>query len=497
LEKSLKVLNTADSIMGAFYPRTSLAPLVVILLAINPFIFCEECTINENKYCRQSNEKLELSEEEMFKRGHMKPFGSHRPPDFYAEELKYMISPEDFYMNYVVAHKPVVIKGAAKNWPAYHKWTDEYLKEKYGNQTMLMETKDDDKENIPPSRKFSDFLDMYRNESTNLYMVDEVLPKMREEITLPLCLRCEEIDRFFFVSYFWLSSGNTMSTAHIDTDENLLCVLKGHKKTIMVSPIYSKYLYADDSKVKGVADINTSAVDLEKFPDVMKIRYWVGNAGEGDCVYIPQMWWHQVYSRKERQMAVALWWKSKPFWKEVQKQEAKRKSRKFSEEEVKTKNVYSYADALKEYEEWVNNVAPKVPRIKCKEQQIPMSQYKWETDKIVNAPMTLGDGGDVEEDAFDEGIDEVRLSRSSANFKENSRSESDEAPCSFDKTNKKSPCHYRVCDNEEDLRCVKYILEYCGLYEDRGCVVNKPQLLNKRDYGEMMEMATSKPLFKP
>ena len=68
-------------------------------------------------------------------------------------------------------------------------------------------------------------------------------------------------------------------------------------QTIMVSPIYSKYLYADDSKVKGVADINTSAVDLEKYPDVMKIKYWLGYAGEGDCIYIPQMWWHQVYSR--------------------------------------------------------------------------------------------------------------------------------------------------------------------------------------------------------
>ena len=32
-------------------------------------------------------------------------------------------------------------------------------------------------------------------------------------------------------------------------------------------------------------------------------------------------------------MAVALWWKSKPFWKNVQMQEGKRKSRKFSEEE--------------------------------------------------------------------------------------------------------------------------------------------------------------------
>lgn len=126
----------------------------------------------------------------------------------------------------------IILSGAAKNWPAYHLWTDEYLREKYGNHTMLMETKDDDKENIPPSKKFSDFLDRYRNDSTNLYMVDEVLPKMRDEIILPLCLRCEEIDQFFFVSYFWLSSGNTMSTAHIDTDENLLCVLKGHKKVI-------------------------------------------------------------------------------------------------------------------------------------------------------------------------------------------------------------------------------------------------------------------------
>ena len=41
----------------------------------------------------------------------MKPFGSHRPPDFTVEELPYMISPQDFYMNYVAKHKPVVFKG--------------------------------------------------------------------------------------------------------------------------------------------------------------------------------------------------------------------------------------------------------------------------------------------------------------------------------------------------------------------------------------------------
>ena len=55
--------------------------------------------------------KNDLRTDEMFKRGHMKPFGSHQPPDFIVEELPYMISPQDFYMNYIAKHKLVVFKG--------------------------------------------------------------------------------------------------------------------------------------------------------------------------------------------------------------------------------------------------------------------------------------------------------------------------------------------------------------------------------------------------
>ena len=65
----------------------------------------------------------------------------------------------------------------------------------------------------------------------------------------------------------------------------------------MVSPIYSKDVYADESKIIGVSPINSSAVDFEKYPRVKNVRYWVANADEGDCYFIPQMWWHQVYSR--------------------------------------------------------------------------------------------------------------------------------------------------------------------------------------------------------
>ena len=187
--------------------------------------------------------------------------------------------------------------GAAKYWPAYKLWTDDYLRENYGDVKFNMETKDDDKQNMPPSIEMRDFLDMYKNE--NRYLVDEVTPAMRKEITLPLCLRCEEMSSFFFVSYFWMSSGITSSTIHIDTDENLLSVIHGSKEVHMISPKYSQDLYTDYSRQLGVLTINSSAVDLEKFPRVMNVRYVTAHVEEGDMVYIPQHWWHQVNSGYE------------------------------------------------------------------------------------------------------------------------------------------------------------------------------------------------------
>ena len=47
----------------------------------------------------------------------------------------------------------------------------------------------------------------------------------------------------------------------------------------------------------GILDVNASAVDLEKYPRIIDAPYYEANVEEGDCVYIPQMWWHQVYSR--------------------------------------------------------------------------------------------------------------------------------------------------------------------------------------------------------
>ena len=53
-------------------------------------------------------------------------------------------------------------------------------------------------------------------------------------------------------------------------------------------------------------------------------------------------------------------------------------------------------------------------------------------------------------------------------------------PCNFDELNKQSPCHFPTCyEDAESAECIRYILDYCNQWEDRGCVIELPQLLNK------------------
>ena len=53
-------------------------------------------------------------------------------------------------------------------------------------------------------------------------------------------------------------------------------------------------------------------------------------------------------------------------------------------------------------------------------------------------------------------------------------------PCDFDYTNKKSPCHFSECwQDDNNNKCIRYILDYCLHYDDRGCVDQLPQLMNK------------------
>ena len=93
-----------------------------------------------------------VKSEGKFPEGHLEPLGSHREPDT-IEERDDIPSPLEFWNEYVKISKPVVFRGAGKHSNAYKLWSDEYLKKKYGDLEVRLESKGEKTGRVPIGAK--------------------------------------------------------------------------------------------------------------------------------------------------------------------------------------------------------------------------------------------------------------------------------------------------------------------------------------------------------
>ncbi|XP_062573587.1 uncharacterized protein LOC134235475 [Saccostrea cucullata] len=172
-------------------------------------------------------------------------------------------SREDFFRKYLKRSKPVIFKGVLKDWPAYTKWSNKYLREKYGEHEILFQlTPHNEFERIEPiniwknrknfklsqsgadqifspdlvmvipaneKRKFSDFMDILDGISNgsivnmSAYLqyasIPQYLPELendiQEEILFKGLLEKEMLN-------IWLSDGKTLGKLHFDASDNFL-----------------------------------------------------------------------------------------------------------------------------------------------------------------------------------------------------------------------------------------------------------------------------------
>ena len=86
--------------------------------------------------------------------GHLKPLGSHRPPETnLVDDLEEIPSPQEFWTKYVLPSKAVVLRGAAKHGKAFTLWTDEYVKEKFADLEVRLEGKKEKSSKVPIGAK--------------------------------------------------------------------------------------------------------------------------------------------------------------------------------------------------------------------------------------------------------------------------------------------------------------------------------------------------------
>eukprot|EP00794_Sanderia_malayensis_P012073 gene12073-13317_t len=229
--------------------------------------------------------------------GHLKPLGWQRPPEGPVKEYDRTIATQEYYDNHIKSKTPLVLRQAIKLSPAIEKWSDKYLKEKYGDLDVLVEKKQENRTYATGRMRYSEFIDRYQKD--DLYVVTMLPKAMMHEVQAVNTVLCGTFKNFTHESNFWMSNGGTRSVIHYDADHNLHCMIAGRKDLIMVrnTPQNRKWLYMSKKPVtagSGFSPLSPDRIDLKKYPNYAKVPWYHATIYPGDCVYIPAISIHQV-----------------------------------------------------------------------------------------------------------------------------------------------------------------------------------------------------------
>jgi len=248
-------------------------------------------------------------------RGHLKPMGQQSDPtaSLKVDELDTMPTSQEFYERYVRLNRPVVIRGGIKEQPYFTRWkSDDYLAKHFGDTlVMVEEQKVEDRMGADiKTRTLKQYIQGYAKPGNEWYIVQDVYPHMLADVQVPGLLSCEEFYRGMNMVVMWFSSGGTASVCHNDEQENLLTIADGSKTLLLFPPDEAPHLYVQEADRPGLCPITQRSVDMELFPHFAKAAYTRLELHEGDMLYIPRKWWHQVESPEGagRNLAVNFWW---------------------------------------------------------------------------------------------------------------------------------------------------------------------------------------------
>lgn len=98
---------------------------------------------------------------------------------------------------------------------------------------------------------------LWRSQQEDLTLFDEPTNQMLNDITAPLCLRCNQFMQNMRI-FYWLRQYQTQASTPLffNANEQLLTVLNGSAQVILVSPLYSEKLSTGDKELWAITRSN-------------------------------------------------------------------------------------------------------------------------------------------------------------------------------------------------------------------------------------------------
>lgn len=210
------------------------------------------------------------------------------------------ISKEDFEKNYLRARRPLIIKNMSKNWPAYEKWTLDYLKTVVGDKTVPLydSSKADPSKPINASAaemKFTDYVDLIKSTPTDLriFLFDPIkqAPKLLEDYRAP-----KELMGGFLDSYPNMFFGGKGSVTFLHYDIDLAHIFhthfNGRKHVILFENKWKERLYQIPYATYALEDYDVEKPDFDQFPALKGVKGIEAYLEHGDTLFMPTGYWH-------------------------------------------------------------------------------------------------------------------------------------------------------------------------------------------------------------
>ena len=210
------------------------------------------------------------------------------------------ITKEEFEEKYLKPRIPVVIRGMAKNWPAYEKWNLDYMKETVGDVEVPLydSSKADPSAPINASAakmKFADYIELIRNTPTDLriFLFDPIkhAPKLLKDYLSPKDLMGGFLDKY--PNMFFGGKGS-VTFLHFDIDMAHIfhTHFNGRKHILLFDYKWKDRLYKIPYATYALEDYDISNPDFEKFPALDGVEGIECFLEHGDTLFMPTGWWH-------------------------------------------------------------------------------------------------------------------------------------------------------------------------------------------------------------
>lgn len=212
-----------------------------------------------------------------------------------------ILSTDHFFESFFQTNKPVVFRNFSQQWPAFKKWTYDYLKSQCGGvEVPLFDGSFAGSGNgyleANTHMLFGDYLDLIQSKPTHLRMflfnIFKHLPELCHDFDFPNDINVKWLKKFPFV--FFGGEGSYVDL-HYDLDHShvFLTQFQGIKRVILFAPEWSTYLYRHPLTVS--CNINLNDPDFNQYPRLADAQGYEVELEKGGTLFIPSRWWHYIY----------------------------------------------------------------------------------------------------------------------------------------------------------------------------------------------------------